>query len=725
MVFAQAVRPASDSSRESTAPPQVTADTGGAIHGVESGSVPPGFEKIQHIVFIIKENRTFDNYFGKFPGANGATTARISTGQVIPLRHMPDRAPHDICHTWSCAHTVIDGGKLDMFDLVPTGNVNGDYDAYSELNPEDIPNYWTYASNFVLADNTFSSLVGLSFPNHLYTIAATGAGTLDTPIDQQLLHTENWGCDAAPVTQVPVMDSQGNISRVFPCFDFPTLGDSLLSAAVSWKYYAPSQGQPGYIWSAFDAVNHIRNTPIWQSNVVPTEGFVQDAANGTLPAVSWLITGTNSEHPVGSTCGGENWTVQQINAIMQGPDWDSTAIFLTWDDFGGFFDHVPPPDVDEFGLGLRVPLLIISPYARAGYISHTQYEFSSVLKFIEERFGLAPLTARDAGANDTLDSFDFTQAPLPPLILQTHSCPVLPTTDIRFSGQFIGSTSDPGYVASLYNGGTTPLAINGISTTGDFSQTNDCGPTIASGRTCNVTVKFTPTAYSTRTGTLTVLDGSPTSPEVANLTGIGSNVELSASSLRFTSTHLATSSAPQTITMINQGKKALTIRRIVTVGETQDFTQNNTCGTSLSPGGSCSIDVTFSPTASGDRYGAVVVTDNDLGNPQIITLSGPATAVTLHPTTLTFAAQTVGTSSAAQIVKVTNSGSTMLTFGSIIASGNFTQTNTCMAGVPSNSSCNISVIFTPTATGTRTGTIVLNDNDAKSPQQVSLKGTGK
>jgi hypothetical protein len=144
--------------------------------------------------------------------------------------------------------------------------------------------------------------------------------------------------------------------------------------------------------------------------------------NGNLPNVCWIVSGPTSEHPPDSSCLGENWTVQQINAIMQGGDWDSTAIFVTWDDFGGFYDHVPPPKVDNFGFGPRVPLLIISPYAKRGYISHTQYEFSSLLKFAESRFKLAALTARDTVANDMTDSFDFDQAARPPLVLQAREC---------------------------------------------------------------------------------------------------------------------------------------------------------------------------------------------------------------------------------------------------------------------------------------------------------------
>jgi phospholipase C len=140
--------------------------------------------------------------------------------------------------------------------------------------------------------------------------------------------------------------------------------------------------------------------------------------------VSWLLPpGEYSEHPPGSMCEGENWTASVLNAVMQGPDWNSTAVFVTWDDFGGFYDHVAPPQVDQFGLGPRVPLLIISPYAKAGYVSHTVYEHTSVLKFIETRYGLKALTSRDAAANNMLDSFNFAQAPQAPLLLQPRTCP--------------------------------------------------------------------------------------------------------------------------------------------------------------------------------------------------------------------------------------------------------------------------------------------------------------
>lgn len=377
----------------------------------------PGLGRLKHIVFIVKENRTFDNYFGTFPGADGATSGTISTGDVIALAQAPDRTPHDINHSFQSAVTAIDGGAMDQFDLIrPGGN---DLLPYTQYTENDIPNYFTYARNFVLGDAFFSSLSGPSFPNHLYTVGAQSNGAINNPTSGGV-----WGCDSPPTATVQVMDDDGSLSRAYPCFDFQTLADELEAKGLSWKYYAPGQGQSGYIWSALDAISHIRLSDLWVQHVVPTTDFVNDAINGTLPAVSWVVVGSGqSEHPNASVCVGENWTVQQINAVMQGPDWTSTAIFLTWDDFGGFYDHVAPPSVDNFGFGPRVPFLIISPWARPGFIDHTTLEFSSVLKLVEERFGLDPLTARDAQSNDLIEAFDFRQDPIAPLVLDTRTCP--------------------------------------------------------------------------------------------------------------------------------------------------------------------------------------------------------------------------------------------------------------------------------------------------------------
>ncbi|HEY0753205.1 MAG TPA: alkaline phosphatase family protein [Ktedonobacteraceae bacterium] len=215
-----------------------------------------------------------------------------------------------------------------------------------------------------------------------------------------------------------VQGSNGTVTQQEACFNFQTLADELDAQHYSWRYYAPPAGESGYIWSSFDAIKHIRYGPDWKF-VVPTAQFMTDAASGNLPTVSWIVTPAEySEHYPASVCVGENWTVSMLNSLMKGPDWSSTAVFLTWDDFGGFYDHVAPQQIDNYGLGFRVPLLVISPYARKNYIDHTQYEFSSFLHFAEDVLHLPIMTNRDKAANAMMGAFDFGQSPGAPYIAQ-------------------------------------------------------------------------------------------------------------------------------------------------------------------------------------------------------------------------------------------------------------------------------------------------------------------
>jgi len=405
-----------------------TGNTGNGNTPVVPTQVPTG--PIKHIVFFVKENRTFDNYFGTYPGANGTTTAMDSQGKVVPLQHEADQIP-DIDHSSRGARMAYDNGKMDRFDLLRSGGQRNPANPYgnnslTQFYQSDIPNYWTYAQNFVLGDNMFSSLMGPSFPNHLYTVAAQAGGAINNPVTDRnigTLHnaTRGWGCDV-PNQQVQVQGSDGSTHLQEACFNFQTLADELDARGYSWRYYAPPAGTGGYIWSSFNAIKHIRYGPDWKY-VVPAEQFMTDAASGNLPTVSWIVTPSRvSEHAPASVCVGENWTVQMLNALMRGPDWSSTAVFLTWDDFGGFYDHVAPQQIDGYGLGFRVPLLVISPYAKKGFIDHTQYEFSSMLHFTEDDLGLPTLTNRDKAANDMMGVFDFNQSARPPLLLKQRTC---------------------------------------------------------------------------------------------------------------------------------------------------------------------------------------------------------------------------------------------------------------------------------------------------------------
>jgi phospholipase C len=300
----------------------------------------------------------------------------------------------------------MNGGKMNDFDL----SSGGFLDAYTQATETMIPNYWTYARHFALADHYFTSIHGPSLPNYLYMVAAQSGGVIDNGSSQPGV-----ACNGQQIGAVTVVDAQGHRSLQAPCFDFPSLPDRFEEAGIRWRYYVSGGG----------SMNMLRNSEYWADDFVPNEQIITDAQTGKLPAMSWIFSDGDdvSEHPPASICRGENWTVQVLNAIMQGPAWDSTVVFVTWDDFGGLYDHVAPPQIDRFGLGPRVPLLIISPFVKPGSISHTTYEHSSILKFAETRYHLRPLTARDRNASDMHDLFDFQQTPLPPLVLQPRQCP--------------------------------------------------------------------------------------------------------------------------------------------------------------------------------------------------------------------------------------------------------------------------------------------------------------
>jgi phospholipase C len=374
---------------------------------------------IQHVVILMKENHSFDSLFGTFPGANGATSGKVSTGQTVQLSRASDTPPN-FAHTWQSFRTAEHGGKMDYFDKSSaTCSATTGYACYTQYRQADIPAYWAYAHSFVLADNFFSSLNGPSFPNHQYLIAsqsggaAGGSGAVNNP-------TSGWGCDAKATSTVEMYNPATKLyTHVFPCFDYITLGDVLDVAGVSWKYYAPPSNVSGYIWSAYDAIGHVRYGPDW-AKVVNQKNFEADALAGSLAAVNWVTVDWNdSDHPSASLAVGENRAVSIVNAIMQGPQWASTAIFITWDDPGGFYDHVPPPVLDGFDSGMRVPLLVISPFVTP-HLYHKQATFDSLLAFVEANWQLSPLTARDASANNLMDLFTW---PAKVLVLPPRELP--------------------------------------------------------------------------------------------------------------------------------------------------------------------------------------------------------------------------------------------------------------------------------------------------------------
>lgn len=431
-------------------------------------TIVPGQTPIEHVVFVVKENRTFNNYFATYPGATGATeggTIRCTEdgcedGPVVKLKKAPDVLAHDLTHCFRCGLTAINGGKMNGFNWmngpIPMDAERAllfghDLSGYVYFTRKGIPNYWAYADRFVLSDRFFTSMYGPTLPEHLYTVAADAKGIVDNKsttdhpdsyCDDPTEYARRFKPGLSPGEIRDVMDLEDRIAvngddtyalaeywgSLRLCFDIPVLPDQLEDAGISWKYYANENA-----WmNALQMIRHVRFGSMW-NKVVPPDEFVPDVRRGDLPAVSWVIPPESfNEHPGGgkSVCGGENWTVNLVNSIMRSEFWRSTVIVVVWDDYGGFYDPVPPPHVDHMGLGPRTPALIISPYARrgdgpdGGHVDHTVYEFSSVLRLIELVFGLDPMTERDANADPLSGAFDFEHPRFKKLVRPLRSdCP--------------------------------------------------------------------------------------------------------------------------------------------------------------------------------------------------------------------------------------------------------------------------------------------------------------
>jgi phospholipase C len=277
--------------------------------------------------------------------------------------------------------------------------------AISYVDGSVIPNYWQYARSFTLCDAFFASLGGPSAPNHLYQIAAQSGGM-----------TDNY--DTRRYNKLP------GRGEVIAEYSFPSIIELLGAKNISWKWYVGGKKGPQYggVWNPLPGFYKYASREGYGSyltaNLVSTPTFFSDLRNGTLPHVSWLTpSAINSEHPPRNIQTGMWYVTHLINAVMQSSYWNSCAIVVMWDDYGGFYDHVPPMQVDEYGYGFRVPALVISPYSRSGTVIHTTYDLTSPLKLVEKAFGLPSLTGRDASANNMLDCFDFNQSPLQPVLI--------------------------------------------------------------------------------------------------------------------------------------------------------------------------------------------------------------------------------------------------------------------------------------------------------------------
>jgi phospholipase C len=406
---------------------------------------------IQHVVVIFQENRTPDNLFQDpvliSRGADIVNSGTYSLGQKVPLSHIDlgrstsNHPDYDLSHAHPAFVAMYDGGKMDGADLIPCSPAaNCPPNAHPNpqfryVNPSDVQPYFALAEQYTFGDRMFQTNQGPSFPAHQFIISGTSAPAATSNLfasenpDQQSKPT---GCISALTTTVEMIDPTGsetNNPPQYPCFDHPTLTDFLDTEGVSWRYYAPSAGS---IWTGPDAIEHIcqqqtiNGTPTctgpdWTNNVViPETQVLQDISNGKLAQVSWIIpNGATSDHSDSSDGSGPSWVAAIVNAIGSSSYWKNTAIIITWDDWGGWYDHVPPKIINDgvswgsgYVYGFRVPLIVVSPYAKAAYISHTPHDFGSILKFVETTFNLPSLGYADASADDLSDCFDLTQTPI-------------------------------------------------------------------------------------------------------------------------------------------------------------------------------------------------------------------------------------------------------------------------------------------------------------------------
>ncbi|HEY1680850.1 MAG TPA: alkaline phosphatase family protein [Candidatus Tumulicola sp.] len=429
--------------------------------------------KIQHIVVIVQENRTFDNLFDCFKGTDCIMTAPGSGAEPGPRTasspcpelntpspgpsptpinikfHQPLAGINDPGHTYCPTFKMeYDDGRMDGFAYVDSLQYPKKNWVYRVTDPADIRPYWALAKSYVLGDRMFPTEFSASYTAHQTLIRGDatyekGESLVDLPEDHG---ASKWGCDDTPYTQTPLLSSkqQYNLAGPFPCMTYETMRDTLEAKGVSWRYYVPPwPDDGGQMWNAFDGISAVRYSSEW-----PTKFKVPFTCNATvncvswpntnvfcdvgtvtspcptpntpgpvaLPGVSWVIpTGVESDHysiqHYKSVDTGPDWVASVVNAIGESKYWNSTAIIIVWDDWGGYWDHISPPQLDYRGLGFRVPLLVISPYAKKGYVSHTQYEFGSILKFMETTFGLDSLNTTDVRANNLTDVFDFTKKP--------------------------------------------------------------------------------------------------------------------------------------------------------------------------------------------------------------------------------------------------------------------------------------------------------------------------
>jgi phospholipase C len=460
-----------------------SAGTGGSgLLCVGGGCAGAGIHKVRHVVVIMQENRSFDSYFGTYPGADG-----IPRRNGVPTVCVPDPAAGTCVRPYHDTSDVnaggphgrvngiadLNGGAMDGFisqaeragacapndpncgHSCPPGQANCT-DVMGYHNAAEIPNYWKYARNFVLQDHMFEQVDSWSLPAHLFMVSGWSAfcpPVGDVTHAPLRCHNDAKNSGLPHDFGPPALRAYTD-SRPGPFYDWTDITYLLHRAHVSWRYYVLGGAQPDCaddlaitctkvaqdyhtpgIWNPlphFATVNQDHQ----RANIQPLRSFFTAAKTGSLPAVTWVVPNDQvSEHPPAQISTGQTYVTELINAVMRSPDWSSTAIFLSWDDWGGFYDHVVPPNVDANGYGLRVPGLVISPYARRGYIDHQTLSHDAYLQFIEDDFlggqRIDPSTdgrpdlRPDVRENATqlgslIKDFDFSRPPRRPVILPLH-----------------------------------------------------------------------------------------------------------------------------------------------------------------------------------------------------------------------------------------------------------------------------------------------------------------
>ncbi len=380
--------------------------------------------KIAHVVIIVQENRTPDNLFQGLKGADIQSYALNSAGQQVPLRPVSLKAPYDVNHEHRAYAIESDSGAMNGFNLEhssackePTGCPKIDVAAYGYVPSKETGPYFAMARQYAFGDRMFQTNEGPSFPAHQYLISGTSTITqtstlraAENPFTPQQKYTG--GCDSPAGSLALLIDTHGEeLQETYPCYDRTTLMDLIAGKGLTWRYYEWRTG-PG-LWNAPDAIRHLQQSSQFSSEVVtPPSQVITDISNGQLASVVWVTpTAKASDHANITNGTGPSWVASVVNAVGESQYWDKTVVFVVWDDWGGWADHVSPPVYNSYELGFRVPVIVISAYSRKGYISHVAHEFGSILKFTEEAFDLGSLGSTDVRSDDFADCFQFAHKP--------------------------------------------------------------------------------------------------------------------------------------------------------------------------------------------------------------------------------------------------------------------------------------------------------------------------